>query len=230
MKVIISCEHSGEVREAFRRAGHDAISNDILPADDGSPYHIQGCALTALRDSWDMAILHPPCTYLCSSGLHWNKRDPARAAKTEEALKFVADLWEASSHIPKVGTENSIGCISSRFRKPDQIIQPYQFGADASKSTALWLRGLPKLRPTQFVAPRAVCPRCGDCKHGEEAAEAFARGCATCGEEAGKIRPRWANQTNSGQNKLPPSADRWKLRSKTYPGIADAMAHQWGAE
>jgi hypothetical protein len=153
--------------------------------------------LDILDHGWDLMIAHPPCTYLCSSGLHWNKRIPERAQKTEEALEFVQVLLDAP--IAKIALENPIGCISTRIRKPDQTIQPYQFGDDASKATCLWLKGLPPLRPTQFVEPRMV-----------------------------NGKPRWANQTDSGQNRLPPSADRWKIRSETYVGIAEAMVAQWG--
>ena len=142
-------------------------------------------------------IAHPPCTYLTVSGLHWNKRQPERAAMTEEALEFIQLLL--SVDIPRIALENPVGCISSRIRKPDQIIQPYNFGHDASKRTCLWLKGLPILRDTgPLIAPRIV-----------------------------DGKPRWANQTDSGQNKLAPSDDRWKLRSTTYTGIAAAMAAQW---
>lgn len=142
-------------------------------------------------------IAHPPCTYLTVSGLHWNKRQPERAQLTEEALRFVQQLLDAP--IPRIALENPVGCISTRIRRPDQIIQPYNFGEDASKSTCLWLKGLPLLESTGYFPPRMV---------------------------GGK--PRWSNQTDSGQNKLGPSEDRWKERSRTYQGIADAMAAQWG--
>jgi hypothetical protein len=145
---------------------------------------------------WDLMIAHPPCTYLCSSGLHWNKRRLERAQQTEAALDFVRQLLDAP--IARIALENPIGCISTRIRKPDQTIQPWQFGHDASKATCLWLKGLPPLMPTNQIAPRLV-----------------------------NGRKRWGNQTDSGQNKLPPSADRWKIRSETYKGIADAMANQW---
>lgn len=138
-------------------------------------------------------IAHPPCTYLCSSGLHWNTRRPGRAALTEEALDFVKYLLDAD--VPRIALENPVGCISSRIRKPDQIIQPWQFGHPESKATCLWLKGLSPLRHTH-VLPK---PASG----------------------------RWENQTSSGQNKLPPSADRWKERSRTYAGIAQAIAAQW---
>jgi hypothetical protein len=193
MRVLVACEFSGVVRSAFREAGHNAWSCDLLPADDGQ-YHIQGDVREVLNDGWDLMIAHPPCTYLAVSGLHWNKRRPERAAHTEEALEFVRLLLSAP--IPKIALENPIGCISTRIQKPDQIIQPWQFGHDASKATCLWLKGLPPLQPT-YILPGGRLARRG-------------------------------NQTPSGQNKLGPSPDRWKLRSITYPGIAKAMATQWG--
>jgi hypothetical protein len=191
MRVLIACEFSGVVREAFRKKGHDAWSCDLLPADDNSDFHYQCDVWDVLYQGWDLMIAHPPCTYLCSSGLHWNKRRPERQAFTEAALKFVEILLGAQ--IQKIALENPIGCISTRIKKPDQTIQPWQFGHDASKSTCLWLKNLPLLKPTNIIK-----------------------------------KERYANQTVSGQNKLPPSKDRWKLRSITYQGIADAMANQWG--
>lgn len=196
MRILIACEYSGTVRDAFRAAGHDAMSCDLLPTDKPGP-HYQGNVFDIIRDGWDMMIAFPPCTYLCSSGLHWNKRRPDRAAQTEAALAFVQALLDAP--IPRIALENPIGCIGTRIRKADQTLQPWQFGHDASKATCLWLKGLPPLVPTQTIAPRIV-----------------------------NGRKRWGNQTDSGQNKLPPSADRWKIRSATYQGIADAMAAQWG--
>lgn len=162
-RILIGCESSGKVREAFRRRGFDAWSCDLLPADDASPYHYQ----------MDM-----------------------RDALTEEALDFVR--WIMALPIRHKAIENPIGCISTRIRKPDQIIHPWMFGDDASKATCLWLEGLPTLVPTDVVEGRLV-----------------------------NGMRRWANQTDSGQNKLPPSADRWKLRSETYAGVAEAMADQW---
>ena len=194
MKVLVACEYSGAVRDAFIAAGHEAMSCDLLPMDKPGP-HYMGDVRDIIGDGWDMMIAHPPCTYLCSSGLHWNKRRPERAKQTEEALAFVQMLLD--SPIPCIAIENPIGCISTRIRPPTQIIQPWQFGHAESKATCLWLKGLPPLQPTNIVSK----PDCG----------------------------HWDNQTPSGQNKLGPSADRWKVRSATYPGIADAMAQQWGA-
>ena len=176
--------------------GHDAMSCDLLPTDAPGP-HYQGDVRDLLDDGWDLMIAHPPCTYLCSSGLHWNKRRPQRAQMTEDALEFVRQLLDAP--INRIALENPVGCISTRIRKPDQTIQPWQFGHDASKATCLWLKNLPLLKPTLLVQGRLV-----------------------------NGRSRWGNQTDSGQNRLPPSEDRWKVRSETYEGIATAMANQWG--
>ena len=196
MKVLIACEYSGTVRDAFTRAGHYAASCDLLPSEFPLGDHYQCDVLDIIDHGWDLMIAHPPCTYLCSSGLHWNKHRPERARQTEEALAFVVQLLEAP--IARIALENPIGCISTRIRPPDQIVQPHQFGHDASKATCLWLKGLPLLTPTKHMPPRLV-----------------------------DGRKRWGNQTDSGQNKLTPSADRWKIRSETYQGIADAMARQW---
>lgn len=198
MRILVACEYSGVVRDAFIARGHDAVSCDLLQTEANGP-HYKGDVRDIINDGWDMMIAHPPCTYLCSSGLHWNKRVEGRAEKTEEALEFVAMLL--GSRIPHIALENPIGCISTRIRKPDQTIQPWQFGHDASKATCLWLKNLPPLTPTSIVQPRIV---------------------------GGK--KRWGNQTDSGQNRLPPSAERWKIRSTTYQGIADAMADQWGGK
>lgn len=198
MRVLVACEYSGRVRDAFLGVGHEAMSCDLLPTEEPGP-HYQGDVRDVLGDGWDLMVAHPPCTYLCSSGLHYNLKRPGRSDLTEEALEFVRLLWEAP--IPRIAIENPIGCISTRMCKPTQIIQPYQFGHDASKSTCLWLKGLPKLVPTEDVPPRIV---------------------------SGKRR--WSNQTDSGQNRLSPSKDRWKIRSTTYPGIAQAMASQWSLD
>ena len=193
MRVLVACEFSGAVRDAFTARGHDAMSCDLLPAETPGR-HYQGDVRDVLGGGGDLMVGHPPCTYLAVSGLHWNKRRPERALLTEEALEFVRLLLDAP--IPQIALENPVGCISSRIRKPDQIIQPWQFGHDASKATCLWMKGLPLLQPTDVLP--------------------------------GGRAARRANQTASGQNKLSPSKDRWKLRSLTYPGIAEAMATQWG--
>ena len=198
MKVLIACESSGTVRDAFIRAGHDAMSCDMLPTEKTGPHYL-GDVLDVLGDGWDLLIGHPPCTYLSVSGMHWTTRGLRDPQLTEDALAFARLLMDAP--IAQIAIENPVSIISSRIRKPDQIIQPYHFGHDASKKTCLWLKGLPPLRPTAFVEPRIV-----------------------------DGKPRWANQTDSGQNKLPPSADRWRMRSKTYQGIAEAMAEQWGKQ
>lgn len=196
MKILIACEYSGRVRDAFLRRGHDAMSCDLLPTDVPGP-HYQGDVMDIINDGWDMMIAHPPCTYLSVSGMHWTTRGLRDPQLTEDALNFVRVLLAAP--IERIALENPISVISSRIRKPDQIITPYQFGHDASKKTCLWLKNLPGLTPTKMVEPRIV-----------------------------NGRKRWGNQTDSGQNRLGPSDDRWKIRSETYVGIAEAMAEQWG--
>ena len=190
MKVLIACEYSGTVRDAFIAQGHDAISCDILPTDAPGP-HYQGDVRDILGDGFDLMVAHPPCTHLAVSGARWFKDKQIEQA---EALDFVRLLLTAP--IDKIALENPISIISSRIRKPNQIIQPWQFGSPESKSTCLWLKNLPNLIPTDILP----LPPSG----------------------------RWNNQTPSGQNKLGPSPDRWKERSKTYQGIAEAMAQQWG--
>lgn len=192
MKILVGCEFSGIVREAFKRLGHDAWSCDLLETEIPGQ-HIKGNVLEILENGWDLAIFHPPCTYLCSSGLHWNKRRPERQILTDDAVEFARILLNAP--INKIALENPIGCLSTRIRKPDQIIQPWQFGHSESKATCLWLKNLPILKPTNILT------------------------------KAGKY---WNNQTKSGQNKLSPSPERALIRSRTYSGIADAMADQWG--
>ncbi len=201
LRVFIGGETSGKIRDAFIALGHDAWSCDLLPTKRPGP-HIQGDMLIHMMGDWDIGIFHPDCTFLCSSGLHWNKRRPERAKKTDEAIEFIKKLF-AAKHIPMRAVENPIGCIPKRTgRKASQIIQPHQFGHDASKATCLYLDLLPPLLPTKLVPPRLV--KVGD-----------------------KVYKRWGNQTDSGQNNLGPSPDRWDLRSETYQGWADAMALQW---
>lgn len=149
MKVIVACEYSGRVREAFRKLGHDAWSCDILPSDDNSPYHIQDDVLKHLDDGWDLMIAHPPCTHLAVSGARWFKD---KEEEQKEALKFVQALLDAP--IPKIALENPVSVISSKIRKPDCIIQPWQFGHGETKATCLWLKNLPKLEPTNIVDGR----------------------------------------------------------------------------
>lgn len=205
MRILIGCECSGALRRAFRERGFDAWSCDLKASEDGSPHHLQRDLREVIcdwPDRWALMIAHPDCTYLSVSGLHWNKRGRMvdgrpRAELTEEALAFVRFLMGCP--IRRKVIENPISCISSRIRKPDQIIQPYMFGDDASKATCLWLENMPKLKPTRFVEPRVVSGR-----------------------------RRWANQTDSGQNRLAPSATRAADRARTYPGIAAAAAEQWG--
>lgn len=204
MRVLVACERSGTVRNAFRRRGVEAFSADTEAADDDSPFHIHGDVRLVLGDGWDLMIAHPPCTFLSVSGMHWTTRGLRDPQLTEQALSFVRLLMEAA--IARICIENPVSVISSRIRKPDQIIQPWQFGDDASKKTSLWLRGLPPLRhdPSMYVAGRIV---------GED--------------QRGRPIRRWANQCDSGQNKLGPSVERAKERSRTYHGIAEAMAEQW---
>jgi hypothetical protein len=196
MKVLVACEYSGTVRDAFIAKGHEAVSCDLLPTDKPGP-HYQGDVQDIIKDGWDLMIAHPPCTYLSVSGMHWTSRGLRDPQLTEDALSFVRLLLGAP--IKRIALENPVSVVSSRIRKPDQIINPWQFGHDASKKTCLWLKELPLLKPTQIVEPRMV-----------------------------NGKARWGNQTNSGQNRLGPSEDRWKIRSETYVGIANAMAEQWG--
>jgi hypothetical protein len=193
MKILVACEYSGAVRDAFIAQGHDAMSCDLLPTDAQGP-HYQGNVLDILGDGWDLMVAHPPCTYLSVSGMHWTTRGLRDQQLTEDALDFVQFLMNAP--IERIAIENPVSVISTRIRKPDQIVQPWWFGDDASKKTCLWLKNLPLLTPTNMLE--------------------------------GDSKTRRGNQTASGQNKLPPSKDRWKLRSVTYQGIANAMAQQWG--
>ena len=181
MRVLDACEYSGTVRDAFAARGHDAWSCDRLPTERLGN-HIHGDVLQHLHRNWDLMIAHPPCTHLAVSGARWFKDKQIEQA---EALDFVHRLMDAP--IPRIALENPISIISSRIRKPDQIIQPWQFGHGETKATCLWLKNLPKLTPTNIVE----------------------------GREA-RI------------HKMPPGPDRWKERSRTFEGIAQAMAEQWG--
>ena len=187
MRVLIGCEFSGVVRRAFAERGHDAWSCDLLPSEEDrqagrQAQHLQCDVLSVLDDVWDLAIFFPPCTHLAVSGARWF---PAKRQEQAKALDFIRALLDAK--IPRLALENPIGIISSRVRKPDQIIQPWQFGHGEVKATCLWLKNLPKLVPTNVVEGRH--PAC------------------------------WLAS---------PGPDRWKIRSRTYSGIAEAMAVQWG--
>lgn len=198
------------IRRAFRARGHEAWSADLLPADDGSNAHFicddgEHIFRIIAEHQWDLLIVHPPCKFLGVSGMHWTMRGLRDPKETDKAILFAERLWDSS--VPKIALENPVSVLSTRSKlgRISQSINPYEFGNDASKRTCLWLKGLPLLMPTKYVEPRIV----PDGPH--------------------KGKKRWANQTDSGQNKLGPSDDRWKLRSQTYEGIANAMAEQWGA-
>ena len=181
MKVLIACEYSGRVRDAFLALGHDAMSCDLLPTDVEGPHHM-GDVTELLHMGWDLMIAHPPCTHLAVSGSRWFK---GKVKEQAEALVFVQTLMDAP--IAKIAIENPISVISSRIRKPDQIIQPWQFGHGETKATCLWLKGLPKLTPTNVVEGR-----------------------------------------EARVHRMPPGPNRWKERSRTFEGVAHAMAAQWG--
>ena len=193
MRVLIACEHTGAVRNAFIRAGHEAMSCDLLDTEAPGP-HYMGDVRDVLGGSWDLMVAHPPCTYLSVSGLHWNSRVPGRSQKTEEGLNFVRLLMFCD--IPRIAIENPVSCISTRIRKPDQVIQPWQFGHPESKATCLWLKALPRLVPTKDVYQHMMTLPLKE-----------------------RMQCHYAS----------PGPDRWKLRSATYAGIAEAMANQWGS-
>jgi len=254
MKVLVACEYSGTVRQAFTRLGHHAISCDLLPTDKPG-LHYQGDIRDILYDGWDLMIAHPPCTYLSVSGMHWTTRGIRDPQLTEDALDFVKLLLNAP--IDKIALENPISVISSRIRKPDQVVQPWMFGHNASKKTCLWLKNLPPLSydlkdvvpPSGWskvvsAADMLECSACGepycyehenhyaDCKcigpTEDEVTYKKINGVLFGTKLSPAPKATWGNQTASGQNKLGPSDDRWKIRSTTYEGIAVAMAHQWG--
>jgi hypothetical protein len=206
MKILIACEYSGAVRDSFIKQGHYAMSCDLLPTDSPGP-HYQGSVFDVINDGWDMMIAHPPCTYLAVSGNRWlyNKdksRNEERWRNRGEALDFVRLLMDAP--IEKIAIENPVSVISSEIRKPDQIIQPWQFGDEAQKTTCLWLKNLAKLKPTKIV--------------GKGEFTTF---------KSGKRHPKWYADALA---KAKTKAERQKLRSKTFQGIADAMAEQWGVK
>ncbi len=182
MKVLVACEYSGRVRDAFIALGHEAVSCDLLPSESDGPHH-QGDVTEILHFGWDLMIAHPPCTHLAVSGSRWFK-DKVR--EQAEALVFVQTLLDAP--IPRIALENPISVISTRIRKPDQIIQPWMFGHGETKATCLWLKNLPKLEPTDVVIGR-----------------------------------------EARVHRMSPGPNRWKDRSRTYQGVANAMAQQWGS-
>ena len=182
MRVLVACEYSGRVRDAFIAAGHEAVSCDLLPTEVDGP-HYRGRVEDTIGDGWDLMVAHPPCTHLAVSGARWWKD---KRVEQEEALAFVRLLLEAP--IERIALENPVSCISTRIRKPDQIIQPWQFGHGETKATCLWLKNLPALVPTDIVDGR-----------------------------------------EARVHRMPPGPDRWKERSRTYVGIAAAMAAQWGS-
>lgn len=186
MRVLVACEYSGKVREAFRKRGHDAWSNDLLPADDGSRYHLQRDCIEAITTcgKWDLIIMHPPCTALAVSGNRWYGKGMPKHQERIDSIEWTMGLWElAKKSSPMVAMENPVGVLPI---KPTQYIQPWQFGHGETKNTGLWLHNLPPLEPTNIVE--------------------------------GREQRIW---------KLPQTADRWKIRSETFQGIADAMATQW---
>lgn len=190
MRILIACEYSGRVREAFRRRGHDAWSCDLLPAEDGSEFHFEGDCFAQIYGtwldgkSWDLLVAHPPCTHLSVSGARHFEAKRADG-RQQEAIDFFMRLTRAP--VPRIAIENPVCIMSSIWREPDQIIQPWQFGHGETKATCLWLKGLPPLKPTNIVEGR---------------------------------EPR--------VHFMPPGPDRWKERSRTFEGIAEAMAAQWG--
>ena len=205
MKVLVACEFSGAVRDAFIGGGHEAMSCDLLPNETPGP-HYQGSVMDILNDGWDLMIAHPPCTYLTLTGNKWFKpefaeRFPTRQRDREDAIEFFMALVNAP--IPKIAIENPIGIMSSRYCKPSQIIQPWQYGHETTKATCLWLKGLPNLVPTNIVSKGEVVI-----------------------SKSGNRMSRWYYETS----KLPLKGGiRAKARSVTFQGIADAMADQWGS-
>ena len=195
MRILVACEYSGVVRDAFRAKGHDAISCDLLPTDVAGP-HLQCSVSDVINDNWDMLIAHPPCTYLTNSGVRWLHERAGRWEQMRDGAEFFRSLWNAP--IPKIVVENPIMHKYAREiigDKYTQIVQPWMFGHAESKATCLWIKGLPPLMETDNVK-----------------------------EQWRKLPKKEAQRLHM----LPPSPDRWKLRSQTYTGIATAMSEQWG--
>lgn len=233
MRILVACERSGKVRDAIRALGHDAVSCDLEETDAPGP-HYKGDVRDILGEKWDGLIAHPVCKYLSVSGFHWVRRGRIeadgrpRAEHVEEGLAFARMFIDGpeTAHIPRRITENPISVLSSLVRRPDQIINPYEFGDDASKATCLWLCGVAPLprEGSKFIFPRLVCKRCKWTLRPDVRWQVYKHmQCEGCGRIGGLL-PRWSNQTDSGQNKLPPSKNRAQLRSDTYPGIARALA------
>lgn len=198
MKVLIACEFSGIVRDAFAARGHDVWSCDLLSSERPGN-HIQGDVLEVLGDGWDLMVAHPPCTYLCNMGIWWNHKRPERWAETDKASKFFMQLADAD--IPRIAIENPVGTMSTKWRKPEQVINPWQFGHEANKPTCLWLKGLPRMTPTNIVGKGQFY-----------------------GTRPGRRWSAWMHKT-SGMRKT----ERARIASRTFQGIAEAMAEQWSA-
>lgn len=196
-RVLVACEFSGVVRDAFRAQGCDAWSCDFLPTEVPGPHH-QGDIMSFIHWDWDLMVAFPPCTYLCNMGVWWNHKRPERWGLTEEAVRFFKTLWEWPI-IPHIAMENPIGILSTKIRKPDQIIQPWQFGHEATKATCLWLKNLPPLLSTQVV----------------EKGEFYTK-------KNGNRMAKWSHIT-SGTRK----EERARIASRTFKGVAEAMAAQW---
>jgi hypothetical protein len=225
MKVLVACEESQIVTKAFRLAGHEAYSCDLEAPSGGHPeWHFQGDVLEYLKWSyWDLVIAHPPYTFLTVANTYLNRgcsKYTIQEAREHQAKAQAFFMEFVSAPAERIAIENPIGVMNTRYRKPDQIIQPYEYGHPESKKTCLWLKNLPKLVPTGEIAEvkRYRCTKCGSVFD----AQLGVYGC--CKSPA---KPIWENQTPSGQNKLRPSPDRAKIRSKTYEGVANAMAMQW---
>lgn len=216
LKVLVACEESQAITKEFRKLGHEAFSCDLLPCSGGHPeWHIQGDVFTIIDQGWDLMIAHPPCTYLTGSAVQWlshpedkhlpfedrrpNPKYPNRRQDMLDSVEFVKALYNCN--IPKVAIENPVGLLSSRWRKPDQIVQPYHFGDEATKTTCLWLKGLPQLQHTDVV--------------GKGERVVF---------NSGKSHPKWYAEALA---KAKTKAERQTLRSKTFPGMARAIAEQW---
>ena len=214
-RILIACEESQATTKEFRKLGHEAFSCDLLHCSGGHPgWHYQCDIFEVINKGWDLMVAHPPCTFLTGSGVQWLSHPEDKALPFEErrphpkypnrrndmldSVEFVKALYNAP--IEHIAIENPVGLLSSRWRKPDQIVQPYMFGDEATKTTCLWLKNLPLLQPTRCIEPRII-----------------------------NGKKRWGNQTDSGQNRLAPSEERGMLRSKTFPGIAKALATQYSS-